>query len=294
LAATAYIRRGSTAENRVALWWQHRSGAFSWIRAAALVASAAPAVILGAEAAIRGLGSRPVTIALHIAGDWAVRFLLISLAVSPLRRLLRWNELHPARQIFGLASFAYAALHVGLYVVDQKYALGRVLSEIVQRLYLAIGSVAFIGLLILAVNSGERAIQRLGSAEWQALHRWVYALVPLVLLHYFIQSKLDVTQPLLMTGLAIWLLGYRVLPSTARTSPAALALLAAMAAVGTQAIELAWYAVATRVSASSIAEGIFDFDSEIRSMWYVLCVTLPFALTPFLISGKPRSTGRAA
>ena len=285
----------------MALWWQDRSGAFAPVRAAALALSVAPALWIGAQAVLGWLGPRPITEAIHQCGDWSIRLLLATLAVSPLRRIIHWPRLIGARQVFGLAALAYAALHVGLYVADLKFDLGKVLSEIVQRVYLGIGSIAFVGLLILGRSSGVAAVRRLGAAEWTRLHALVHPIAALALLHFFIQKKLDVTEPLLLTGFAVWLWGYRRLQRRDSTEAPALVGLAVAASIATLAVQLAWYGLATRVTTSAILSGLLDFEYEINVIWYVLGITLAVALARWLIARSDRvhdrrtpETGRRA
>ncbi len=157
------------------------------------------------------LGARPVTEAIHQAGDWALRFLLITLAITPAQRILNYPRIILARRTLGVAAAGYAVLHLSLYVLDQHFDLFKVASEIVLRIYLLIGALALIGLIALAATSTDAAISRLGSQRWNALHRLVYGIALIGTVHFFIQSKLDLYEPVLMAGFLIWLLAYRVL-----------------------------------------------------------------------------------
>lgn len=257
-----------------ALPWQDRSGVLSPVRAIACTISVMPLIWLVHLAISDGLGERPVVGAIHMAGDWAIRLLLITLSITPLRRITGWSGLIAARQIFGLASFAYALLHIALYALDLKFNLALLANEIVRRIYLGIGMVAFIGLAILAANSGVEAVRRLGGQAWNNLHKLVYPIALLGILHFFIQSRLNVDQPVLMAGFFVWLMGFRLLPAKAQTRVPALLVLACASAAATQLIELAWYHWATTVPVSRIASRIFDFSYDIRMMWVVLSTSL--------------------
>lgn len=257
-----------------ALPWQDRAGAFSPVRATACILSIMPLIWLMYLASADGLGERPVVGAIHLSGDWAIRLLLVTLAITPLRRITGWSGLVASRQIFGIASYLYAILHIFLYAVDLKFNLALLANEIVRRIYLGIGMVAFIGLAILGANSGVEAVRRLGGQAWNNLHKLVYPIAFLGLLHFFIQSRLNVDQPVLMAGFFVWLMGFRLLAANGHTGVPALVLLAFTSAAATQGIELAWYHWATTVPVSRIASRIFDFSYDIRMMWIVLATSL--------------------
>src|SRR5262249_57423469 len=109
------------------------------------------------------LGARRFTEAIHQAGDWALRFLLITLAITPAQRILHYPRLILARRTLGVAAAAYAGLHLSLYVLDQHFDWFKVASEIVLRVYLLIGAVALTGLIALASTSTDAAVRRLGA-----------------------------------------------------------------------------------------------------------------------------------
>ena len=190
---------------------RERSGRWSPVKIVAFVAAILPAFWIAYQAAAGELGARPVTEAIHQAGDWALRFLLITLAISPAQRVLNYPRIVLARRTLGVASAAYALLHLSLYALDQHFDLFKVASEIVLRIYLLIGAVALTGLIALASTSTDAAIRRLGSQRWSKLHRVVYGIALLAIVHYFIQSKLETYQPVLMAGFLTWLLAYRAL-----------------------------------------------------------------------------------
>jgi sulfoxide reductase heme-binding subunit YedZ len=231
-----------------------------------------------------GEAARPITDAIHTVGDWAVRFLLLSLAVTPAMRSLRWPRALIVRRMIGVAAFAYVAAHFLLYVADQQFDLAKVASEIVLRIYLTIGFAALVGLAVLAATSTDAAVRRLGAAAWQRLHRIVYVLAVLALLHFFMQSKIDVSQPTLMSGLFIWLMGWRLVVLLRRRagrepvpSVVDMLVLAVAAAVLTVATEALWYAVATGVDPWRVVRSNLDFGYAIRPVWWVLLAGLAAA-----------------
>jgi len=193
------------------------------------------------------LGARPVTEVIHETGLWAIRFLLIALAVTPLRAALDWGKLLLLRRMLGLTALAYAVAHFSLYIVDQKGDLLVVASEIVHRFYLTIGFAVLLGLIALGITSTDAAIRRMGR-WWKRLHRLAYVLGVLALLHYFIQSKANVSEPVFVAGLYVWLMLWRALPTRWQRRIAIYPVLAGCAGVAAAGIEFAWYGIATHIN----------------------------------------------
>jgi methionine sulfoxide reductase heme-binding subunit len=255
--------------------WQNRAGQLSPLKLTMFVALFLPGAWIIAQWWLGMLAPKPVTEAIHQSGDWAVRFVLITLAVTPLRRIANWPRLILVRRMLGLAALAYACVHLVLYVVDQKYDLAKVVSEIVLRIYLTIGFAALVALVALGATSTDAAIRRLGGPRWIRLHKAVYAIGVLALVHFFLQSKIDVTQAVLMSGFFVFLMGYRLMHHYGwRSEPGPLAALAGAAALLTALIEAAWYGLATGVPALMVLAANLDFDIAIRPAWWVLAAGL--------------------
>jgi sulfoxide reductase heme-binding subunit YedZ len=251
--------------------WTDRTGRFSPLKCAAFVGVLVPAAWIAIEASQGWLGPRPVMEAIHQSGLWAVRFLALSLAVTPLRTASRVSALLSIRRILGLAVPAYAILHLGLYVVDQKLALGHVATEIVSRPYLAIGFVGFCGFCLLGVTSTDRMIARLGGRRWARLHQFVYLGAVIATVHFFMQSKLDVAQPLMMAGIFALLVGFRVAQHRfGDLSVARVALVGAAAALATALGEAAWYALSAGAPILLVLGANLDFSYTVRPAWFVL------------------------
>jgi sulfoxide reductase heme-binding subunit YedZ len=261
---------------------RERSGRWSPVKIAAFVAAVLPALWIAYQAATDELGARPVTEAIHQAGDWALRFLLITLAITPAQRILNYPRIVLARRTLGVASAAYAVLHLSLYVLDQHFDLFKVASEIVLRIYLLIGAIALTGLIALAATSTDAAISRLGPGRWNALHRLVYGIVLIAVVHFFMQSKLAIYQPVLMAGFLIWLLAYRLLyRRNGEVTPLHLVLLAGVAAIVTAVGEALIYMLTSGVDARRVLLAHFDVDMEIRPAWWVLAAGLTVAAIAF-------------
>jgi len=156
------------------------------------------------------LGREPVKGLEHATGDQAIRFLALSLAVTPLRQLAGWNWLAKYRRILGLLAFAYATAHLATFVVlDLELDLGDVTREIVKRPYITIGFAAWLLLVPLALTSTTSAIRRLG-ARWTRLHRAVYVVAALGIVHFWWSQKKDHSDPLLYGVVVGALLAWRV------------------------------------------------------------------------------------
>ena len=261
---------------------RERSGRWSPAKIVAFVAALLPAAWIAYQAAADELGARPVTEAIHQAGDWALRFLLITLAITPAQRIFVYPRLVLARRTLGVASAGYALLHFSLYVLDQHFDIFKVASEIVLRIYLTIGAFALAGLIALASTSTDAAISRLGSGRWHAIHRFVYAIAVVAVVHFFIQSKLNTYQPVLMAGFLIWLLVYRILyRRNGHVSPLHLVILAIGTASVTAVGEAILYFLTSGVDARLVLLAHFDVEMEVRPAWWVLAAGLAVAAVAF-------------
>lgn len=163
---------------------------------------------------IGALGANPVEFVIRSLGTWALVMLCVTLAVSPLRWLTGWAWLLRLRRMLGLFCFFYASLHVFAYFgLDQWFALGAILKDIAKRPYITIGFASYLLLIPLAVTSTNAMARRLGARNWQRLHRTVYVIAPLAVLHFWWQkaAKNNVGEPALYALLVGLLLGARVL-----------------------------------------------------------------------------------
>lgn len=259
--------------------WYDRAGRLSLLKLLVFISLFLPALWLAGLALTQSLGARPLNTAIHFAGLWMVRFLMITLAITPARKLFRWGQLILVRRMLGVAAFAYGLLHLGLYIVDQNLDLARVASEIWLRIYLTIGFVALLGLTALAVTSTDGWVRRLGGKRWQWLHRIVYPVGVLALIHFFMQAKLNVSDAAWMSGFFLWLMGYRIWDRWGRFgSITSLLGLGALSAVATALVEAGWYAIATQVPALKVLEANFGFAAGLRPAWWVLIVALGVTL----------------
>jgi sulfoxide reductase heme-binding subunit YedZ len=251
--------------------WLDRSGRLSLMKLTVFAALFVPGLWIALQWEMGWLMPKPVTEAIHQSGEWAVRMLLFSLLVTPLRRISNWGRLILVRRMIGVAALAYATIHLSLYCLDQHFDLAHVASEIALRIYLTIGFTALVGLCALGVTSTDAMIRRMGAKRWQSLHHWVYAIAALGLVHFVLQSKIDVTQAILMTGFFILLMVYRLIVRWGlQPRPVELAAVAVLAALATALIEASWYGLATGIPGTRVLAANLDFDVVIRPAWWVL------------------------
>jgi sulfoxide reductase heme-binding subunit YedZ len=212
--------------------------------------------------------------ALRLIGDWTIRFLVLTLALTPLQRIITWPRIALVRRMLGVTAFAYALTHFILYIVNSKYDLDFVQEEIMHRFYLTIGFAALLGLSLLAGTSFDAAVRKLGW-RWKQIHQLVYGIAVLGLLHYFIQSKIDVSPATLMAGLFFLLMIIRAFIARRLTlSVKVLGLSAILASLATAVTEFAWYALATGVDPWRVAKANLLITFGLRPAVLVLLVGL--------------------
>ena len=156
------------------------------------------------------LGANPIQTLLREIGDWALRFLVIGLAITPVRIVTGWSEPMHYRRMIGLFAFFYAFLHLASYVgLDQFFDWRTIAQEIVKRPFITIGMVAFALLIPLAVTSTKGMVKRVGARRWKALHRAVYAVGVLAVIHFYMMIKADFREPIIYGVIVAILLSIR-------------------------------------------------------------------------------------
>jgi sulfoxide reductase heme-binding subunit YedZ len=255
--------------------WTDRAGRISWLKLAVFLACCAPAVWIAWRWQAGALSPKPVTDALRETGDWALRFLVAALAVTPLRHAARWNRIYLVRRMLGLAALAYALAHIGFWFAQEDFVWRTILMESILRVYLLVGWLATFGMIALGATSNEAAIRRLGSARWNNLHGWIYAIALASLVHYFMLIRLDATQAALMAGLCALFAGFRALRKRAGDFGAlSLFALALVAGLATALIEAGYYAFATGADGARVLAANLDFSFTVRPAWWVLAAGL--------------------
>jgi sulfoxide reductase heme-binding subunit YedZ len=157
------------------------------------------------------LGANPGEFIDRETGRWTLRFLLLTLAVTPLRRLTGWSWLLRFRRMLGLYAFFYGVMHLSSYVTFRRFFdLGEIVRDIAERPFMTVGFTALVLMIPLAVTSTNAMVRRLGGRRWRLLHWLVYVIAPLGALHYWFMVKRDVTQPAIYAAILALLLGYRM------------------------------------------------------------------------------------
>lgn len=171
--------------------------------------------------AINGqLGANPIEFFLRTTGVLTLIFLLVTLSVTPLRKMFGWNQLIKLRRMLGLYAFFYGFLHLITYsIFDKSFSISAIVSDVWQRPFIAVGMFAFFLLIPLAVTSTNGMIKRLGGKNWQKLHRLTYLAVILGVIHFWMIVKSDIFYPLIFALIAAGLLGYRIYNSQKAKMP---------------------------------------------------------------------------
>jgi methionine sulfoxide reductase heme-binding subunit len=170
-----------------------------------------PLALLGWKAYSGALGANPIEVITHATGDWTIRFLLITLSITPIRKLTGCLWLIRYRRMFGLFAFFYATLHFLTYIwLDKFFDLHEMLHDIAKRKFITVGFTGFVLLIPLALTSTTGWIRRLGGKRWQALHRLIYFSAIAGVIHYWWLVKADIREPLKYAAILAVLLGYRI------------------------------------------------------------------------------------
>lgn len=182
-----------------------------WFKPVVFLACLIPLALLGWKAYSGGLGANPIEVITHATGDWTLRFLLITLAITPIRKLTGRLWLIRYRRMFGLFAFFYGTLHFLTYIwLDKFFDLHEMLHDVAKRRFITVGFTGFVLLIPLAVTSTKGWIRRLGGKRWQALHRLIYFSAIAGVIHYWWLVKADIRLPLEYGVILAVLLGYRI------------------------------------------------------------------------------------
>ena len=261
--------------------WNERSGRFSWLKAVVFAGLFVPAAWIVFLAATGALDPKVVTEMIHRTGQWAIRFLLLSLLVTPLMRGARYPKLVAIRRMVGVAAFFYVCAHLTLYVVDQHFALLHAASEIALRFYLTIGFLTWLGLAALAATSTDAMIKRLGP-KWRTLHSMVYGLAVLGLLHFMIQAKADVSEPVMMTGFFAILMLFRAFVKRGVSAWVAASAAAVASPLIAALVEASWYALVRHINFWEVISANVDPDMAFRPSAYVAAAGAAFVVVALL------------
>lgn len=294
----------ATARFAPYLPWLDRAGRLSAFKTIVLALLFLPGIYVASQLATHSY-ARPYILANHDLGLWAIRLLFVALAVTPFRQSLGMPKLILVRRMIGVAAFCYALAHFLFYTLDQSLRLWVVAREIALRYYLTIGFAGLLILLALAATSTDGMVRRLGGKKWAALHRLVYAVGVLAVVHFFIQSKADVTEPFVMGGMFLWLMAWRLLARRGLLKPGprsivVLILLALVAAGASAGAEALYYHLKLGVDFMRVLATNWSFGIGVRPAWVVggagLAIAAVAAFRPLWTRqpAAPRRAVRAA
>jgi len=183
-----------------------------WFKPVIFLACLGPLAHLGWKAYTSALGANPIEVITHSTGDWILRFLLITLSITPLRKLTGQLWLIRYRRMFGLFAFFYGVLHFLTYIwLDKFFAFHEMLADVAKRRFITVGFTGFVLLIPLAITSTAGWIRRLGGRRWNLLHRLIYVSAIAGVIHYLWLVKADIRKPLQYAFVLFLLLGYRLL-----------------------------------------------------------------------------------
>lgn len=193
-----------------------------WTKVFLFVLCLVPVAALVFRALHNALGANPVEFVQRATGDWTLRFLLFTLAITPLRKLFNLPELIRYRRMLGLFAFFHACLHFLTYIgPDQAFRLSGMWQDVAKRRFITVGFLAFLLLIPLAITSTAGWIRRLGGKRWKRLHRAIYGSAVAGVIHYYWLVKSDVRKPLFYGALVGTLLFWRLLGWLSRRGRAA-------------------------------------------------------------------------
>jgi sulfoxide reductase heme-binding subunit YedZ len=185
-----------------------------------LVNAAVPLALMAWDSWQHQLGANPTNFLIRTTGMLALIFLVLTLLVTPLRKVSGWNWIIFSRRTLGLYAFVYAALHFWIFFsMDQNLNVTSTWTEMVKRKYLIVGSIGLLVMVPLAVTSTNVMIKKLGGKRWRALHRLTYVAASAGALHYYLLVKKDTRQPLVFAAVLAVLLGYRLVETWRQRKP---------------------------------------------------------------------------
>jgi sulfoxide reductase heme-binding subunit YedZ len=251
--------------------WTNAQGHFRLLRAIVFMALLLPALWMTYKYEAQLYSPKPLTDLIRESGDWSLRLLVASLAITPFALLFKWAELIDVRRMVGLASLFYALAHIVFYCVDEQFAWLFIVQEIISRLFLTIGMIATCGLIILGITSNDWSLRAMGGRGWSRLHSWVYVITILGILHYLMEVRLDAYEAVVLAGLFLVLMAYRIMRKKGwPLHAAALLIMGCVMACATALLEASYYGLATRFGFWRVLSANSSFAWPLRPAYWVL------------------------
>jgi len=180
------------------------------LKATVFIASLLPAIWMVYALFTDQLGANPIEAITRDTGLWALRFLWLTLLITPLRSLTGWNSLVSLRRMLGLYVFFYAVMHMLLYLwLDQFFDVGEIIKDIIKRPFITIGFISFIALIPLAITSNNKMVKKLGGKRWKKLHKLTYFIATASAIHFYMLVKQDKFEPIIYMVLLVALFAFR-------------------------------------------------------------------------------------
>ena len=270
---------GTAARRSQLIWpWQDRKNRFSWLKASVFALMFAPGIWLAYQVAAGEFGPVPLGGMTYWSGVWATALLLLALAITPALTITQWGQLIIVRRMIGVAALAYTIAHIFIYFALRFWDFASIAHEMVTRLSLILAMAATIGLIALGVTSVDAAVRRMGAKGWQQLHNAIYAITALALVHYLLSPDAYPEQ-YLMSGMFLWLIGWRVLNRRGHGNDVrALAVLAVSSSLFTAILEAGWLWAYHHYEPRGTLGNNFSLVLGISPTWKVLMLGLLIAL----------------
>jgi methionine sulfoxide reductase heme-binding subunit len=257
--------------------WQDRDRSFSWLKAGTLALMFAPAIWLVRQVATGEFGPVPLGGMTYWSGLWATALLLLALAVTPAQKIFGWRQLIIVRRMIGVTALAYALAHIVIYFALRFWDFASIAHEMATRVSLVIASLATIGLIALGATSLDAAIAHMGAKGWQRLHGTIYLIAVLALVHYLLSPD-TYPEQFLLSGMFVWLMGWRALARRGLgADPRALAALALASALFTALFEPLWVWAIHGYDPMFTLRNDLTLDLGVPPAWEILALGLSIA-----------------
>lgn len=269
--------------------WRDRRGKISPLRVLALLGCAAPAAWIAAWALNGSLGLIPVVPVLFYSGSFCLWLLLATLTVTPLRRMTGWNKLIGIRRIMGVSAFVYAVAHAVAYLALRNFDAAVIGIEIATRATVIVALCAILVLIVLTSTSTDRAVSRLGAAQWALIHKGAYLATALAIAHYMMSIGSTGGEPYVMAGFFLWLMGWRVLNRFKRAGdPRWLLAFGVVLALVTAAFEAGFLWLLNGFEPVGTLQFNFSLDLGLSPAWWVFGAGLLLTLLAAAMQLMPR------
>lgn len=263
--------------------WRDRQGSLSGARIVALAATALPAAWMIHDWVTGFFGPLPLIGLVYWSGIWAAAMILLTLAVTPIRRLFGWNSLIDARRIVGVSALIYSLIHVVTYFALYRWDWPQIAQDTFTRTSLIVATASLVGLLALGMTSFDEAVRRLGGTRWNALHGMNYGISVLAVAHFLLSPGIFGMQ-YVVSGCLFWLLVWRLLrPHGLDERALGLVPLSIAAGLFTYLLQTCWLWAYQHVSPWETLEFTFSLDDELAPPWGVLAAGLTVTLASVVL-----------